>query len=350
MKRLLVFLILTASIATTAQGQVFDLLSLKRINHKLCGRVVDYTQNHGNDRRIYSEILGRPRDLYVYLPPGYNPSYAYPLIVFLHGADVDEHDFLDPRDLLELDRAMTNGQIPKAIIAAPDGTYGGLNRVLATHSMWVNGRGGRFEDHVVQEVVPFVMRSYSILPGRESHALLGISAGGFGAMSMALKHRDLFGVVATIGGPLNMRYDTCQGSYGDDFNPATFRMRTEYNPHMVIARTFGILPRFVGQYLGNVYGRGPEVIERIKADNPADLLFSTNLQPDELAIYVNYAGRDDFNFDAHAESFAWLAAQRGVMVDLVKDPNARHNLAYIEANEMPAYRWIGSRIQAIAAP
>ena len=91
---------------------MFDLVSLDHLNRKLCGRVVDYTQNHGADRRIYSPILGRPRDLYVYLPPGYDPSVAYPLILFLHGADVDEHDFLDPGDLKALDRHDEPGRDP----------------------------------------------------------------------------------------------------------------------------------------------------------------------------------------------------------------------------------------------
>ena len=52
------------------------------------------------------------------------------------------------------------------------------------------------------------MRTYSIRPEREGHALIGISAGGFGAMTIGMKHRDVFGVVATVGGPLNVRYDT----------------------------------------------------------------------------------------------------------------------------------------------
>ena len=203
----------------TADAQLFNLVNLDRLNGKLCGRVIDKTQNHGSDDSMFSPILGRRRDLYIYLPPGYNPANAYPLIVFLHGADVDEHDFLDPADIKEIDRMMASGAIPPAVIAAPDGTYQGRNRLTSTHSLWVNGLGGRFEDHVVDEVVPYVMAHYSIRPEREAHGLIGISAGGFGAMGIGLKHRDLFGAVATIGGPLNMRYYTCQGRYGGQFRP-----------------------------------------------------------------------------------------------------------------------------------
>jgi pimeloyl-ACP methyl ester carboxylesterase len=291
-----------------------------------------------------------PRDLYVYLPPGYNPSTAYPLIVFLHGADVDEHDFLDPGDLVAIDRAMACGTMPKAVIAAPDGTYSGLNRIISTHSLWVNGLGGRFEDHVIAEVVPFVMRTYSIQPQREAHALLGVSAGGYGAMAIALKHRDQFASVATLAGPLNMRYDNCQGRYGDDFDPATFRMRTEYDPNMIIARYFhGLLRRRVRTYFGPVYGTDPDLIARVMRDNPADLLESTDLRPGELAIYVNYPELDHYNFDAQNQSFIWLAAQRGVHVDATEVMGAGHNLAYIEGAEPSAYQWLGRRLPPPAA-
>src|SRR3984957_6973660 len=126
MRRLLAALMLFALANLPANAQVFDLVNLDHLNKKLHGRVVDFTQNHGADRRIFSPILGRPRDLYVYLPPGYDPSVAYPLILFLHGADVDEHDFLDPGDLEALDQAMARGEMPMAVIAAPDGTYNGL--------------------------------------------------------------------------------------------------------------------------------------------------------------------------------------------------------------------------------
>jgi poly(3-hydroxybutyrate) depolymerase len=347
MARIIAPLIFLASWAATAtsHAQVFDQVNLDRLNRKLCGRVVDHTWNHGSDLRLYSPILGMKRDLYVYLPPGYDPSIAYPLVVYLHGADLDEHAFLDPKDLLRLDGMMLRGEMPRAVIAAPDGTYDGKNRIIGTHSLFVNGLGGRFEDHVVEEVVPYLLGNYSIRPEARAHALLGISAGGFGAIGMALKHRDLFGVVATLGGPLNMLYYNCQGRYGDDFDPATYRERTVYNPNEIIARYYGgLVRRKVKTFLRPVYGSDPGLLARLRQDNPADLLTSTNLQPGDLAIYVAYPGLDQYNFDAQDESFAWLAGLRGVAVTLVRYPKGKHNLPYFEVAEPPAFEWLGRQL------
>ena len=345
MIRLAAALVIVLSSTPLARAQVFEFVNLGRLNEKLCGRVVDYTWNHGQDRRICSPILGGKRDLYVYLPPGYDPSVAYPLIVFLHGADIDEHAFLDSKDLKVLDGMMARGEITPTIVACPDGTYEGTNRVLSTHSLYVNGLGGRFEDHVVREVVPFLTRTYSIRPERQAHAILGISAGGFGAMGMALKHRDVFGAVATLAGPLNMLYYNCQGRYSDDFDPATYRERADYDPDEVIARYyFGLLRRKVKTFLRPVYGSGPDVLAKIARDNPANLLSSTDLRPGELAIYINYPGRDNYNFDAQDRSFAWLAERRGVALTLGVVPRGRHNLPYFEDAELPAYRWLGRQL------
>ncbi|MGP0069952.1 MAG: hypothetical protein ACLQGP_40920, partial [Isosphaeraceae bacterium] len=168
---------------------------------------------------------------------------------------------------------------------------------------------------------------------------------GVTQMAIALRHRDLFGSVATLAGPLNMLYDNREGSYAADFDPATYCERTEYEPNMIIARFyFGLLRRRVKTFLRPVYGTGPEVIARVARDNPADLLAATELRPGELDIYVNYPARDNYNFDAQDQSFVWLAARRGIAVDLICVPRACHNLSYIEGAEPPAYQWLGRHI------
>src|SRR5271163_1981483 len=87
-----VYFVLT--VVLPARAQVLNNVNLERVNHRLAGHAIDYTNNHGCDHRIYSPILGMPRDLYVYLPPGYDPACAYPLVLVFHMADVDEHFFV----------------------------------------------------------------------------------------------------------------------------------------------------------------------------------------------------------------------------------------------------------------
>jgi hypothetical protein len=318
--------------------------SLKRVNRKLSGQILDFTQNHGRDNRIYSTILGQPRDLYVYLPPGYDETKQYSLILWFHGAFGDEHAFLTQCQLCDLDRLIARGCCPPTIVACPDGTYGGTNRLMEQHSFFINGLGGRFEDHVIEEVLPFLMANFSIRPEREAHAIAGISAGGFGALSVAIRRRDLFGIVSTIGAPVHMRYYNCQGRYFANFRPETYRARTYYDPNEVVARFFGIVQIRARRLVEHAFGPPDQLVENITRLNPADLLFEADLKPHDLEIYVNYPSHDNFNFDAQAESFAWLASQKGVGVHLLEDRLAQHLLPYFRRNQLPTMRWLCERL------
>ena len=169
------------AVARPARGQFRDRASLDRLNRRLAGRVVDYTHNHGADRRIFSPILGRPRDLYIYLPPGYTPR-GPTRSSSLHMASVDEHMFVGADRIVELDGMIRRGAFPPAIVAMPDGLIDGENRINGPHSFFLNGRFGRFEDHILYEVVPFLTSHYSIRPEPGAHGLLGVSAGGLGGV------------------------------------------------------------------------------------------------------------------------------------------------------------------------
>jgi len=328
-----------------ASGQFKNWINLERADRNLQGQLVDYTKNHGPDRRIFSPILQMPRDMYVYLPPGYDPSCAYPLILYFHMANVDEHYFVGSKLLPELEELILCGAFPPVIVACPDGSITGTNHYQAKHSLYVNGCGGRFDDHIMQEVVPFLMTHYAIRPEREAHALLGMSGGGYGAMNLAIKYRAFFGAVAVMGAPVNMRYSDRQGGSLADFNPATYCWKTSYDPDEVIALYYcGLWQDRASKFIAPVFGEGQEVAPRIIQTNPADLLFTTDLQPCQLAIYMHYPGRDNFNFDAQAQSFQWLAAQKGVEVTLACDPEGTHRLSYFRDNLCPVLTWLGQHI------
>src|SRR5436190_10593287 len=125
MRQFAVGILLTLAWAFAAQPSVragpFTHGELKRINRSLHGQVIDFTHNHGKDRRIWSPALCAKRDLYVYVPPGYDPAKKYPLGIFLHGAGQDEQLFIKSL-AREFDAQIVAGKIPPFIVAAPDGS------------------------------------------------------------------------------------------------------------------------------------------------------------------------------------------------------------------------------------
>jgi hypothetical protein len=332
------------AISTPARAQFLDFCNVDRANHRLSGKVVDFTFNHGTDHRIFSPILGMRRDLYVYLPPGYDPHRAYPLIIFFHMANADEHFFVHSTLLKVLDGLITAGAFPPAVVAAPDGLFGSAGRFRREHSMFINGPNGRFEDHIIQEVIPFLTANYSIRPEREAHALAGVSAGGYGAVSMAIGHRDYFAAVATAAGALNLRYYNADEVYFENFDPATYRWKTRYDPDEVVGSYYhGLLQLRAKRFMDPAFGGG-DIVPLLAYTNPADRLFTHDIRPGELAIYANYGGRDNFNFDAQVESFAWLASTKGIAVTLDRDPKGTHSFRSLRANTQRTLLWLGQHI------
>src|SRR3954471_8995300 len=135
---------------------------LNHLNDRLRGTVLDFTHNHGADRRLYSPALDRKRDLYVYLPPGYDPCRAYPAMILLHGIAQDEQFFL--RVAEDFDREMACGRLPPFIIAAPDGSLPGHPTLRDGASFYLNSRAGRFEDYIVCDVWQFLLTNLPVRP------------------------------------------------------------------------------------------------------------------------------------------------------------------------------------------
>ena len=90
-------------------------------------------------------------------------------------AYLDEHWIVATDLLVQLDGMILRGEFPPAIVAFPDGMISGENKIREPHSLFVNGVNGRFEDHVLYELLPFLSGNFSIRPERQAHALLGCS-------------------------------------------------------------------------------------------------------------------------------------------------------------------------------
>jgi enterochelin esterase-like enzyme len=178
--------------------------------------------------RISSAILrdnplGDPaeRDLHVYLPPGYDPSQRYPALLAVVGFTGTGGMLfnLDPlgEDLrLRLDRLITTGRCPPVIVAAPDcfTRLGGNQYINSTAT-------GRYEDYLLDEIVPFVDRAYAT--GR--WGVFGKSSGGYGAIVLGMRHPEVFQAVADHSGDAN--FELC---YVPDFAEALDHFREHGGP------------------------------------------------------------------------------------------------------------------------
>src|SRR4051812_207509 len=97
MKRLLWITSVTVAALTwagTAGAALLGQHTLNKTNREIHGHVLDFTRNKGPARRFGWAALGEKRDLYVSLPPDFDPPRRYPFAIFLHGATQDEGFFL----------------------------------------------------------------------------------------------------------------------------------------------------------------------------------------------------------------------------------------------------------------
>jgi S-formylglutathione hydrolase FrmB len=295
---------------------------LDRLNQRLHGYVVDHTHNHGCDRRIWSDALQQRRDLYVYLPPGFDPTQTYPVMLYLHGISQDEQYAM--RNVIEkFDQAIACGRLPPLIIVSPDGSIQGRPSYINNSSFFLNSRAGDFEDYILADVWNFAVQHYPIRPEREAHMIVGVSMGGTAAYRIGIEHQDRFKIIVGFFPGLNIRWVDCHGRYRSKFDPECFGLRETYRPNELIAR-FGLIPiRF--KLLSDPLFYRDEVIEELSRSNPYELMEKYDLRDGQLSMYACYGGRDEFHIDAQVESFVYRAQQRGIHMTVGYDPRGKHD-------------------------
>ena len=313
------------------------------VNHNLKGKVLDFTFNHGKDYRIYSQALGQRRDLYIYLPPGYDRNTAYPVMFYLHGIFTDEKSFVNDV-VTHLDRAICDGKIPPMIAVAPDGSFDGNPMKLEPGSFFINGPRGDYQDWVVKDVWKFVVRNFNIRPEPKLHIIAGASMGGFGAYNTAIKYPWLFGTVIGVLPALNIRWCDQKGNYHADFDPYNWGWRNRHdNPNEVLAKISHFKIR-MEDFMYPVFGTDFSAIVLAHQENPIELIDAYRLRNGDLDMFIGYACKDEFNLDAQAESFIYLARSRGIAVAVHKVPNGTHSEQTARGMIPNVMEWLGERM------
>lgn len=149
------------------------------------------------DLRVATSALRQPVDVRVLLPDGYarHPDRRYPVLYLFHGTSGRASDWVKAGDV----EATTAGR--PVIVVMPDAGYDGDGG--GWFADWFNGgRGGppKWETFHIGQLVPWVDGNLRTIAERRGRAVAGLSQGGFGAMTYAARHPDMFSSVASFSG------------------------------------------------------------------------------------------------------------------------------------------------------
>ena len=166
------------------------------------------------------------RDLFVYLPPGYEESdHRYPTAYLLQAFGTTVAEMVAPptdgerwRPPIEdvLEPVFRRMGVPPMIVAIPDGwSRWGCGQ-------WVDSPvTGNFEQYLLHDVVTAVDATYRTIPDGRSRGVFGFSSGGFGAWNVASRNPDFFGALAMLSGDsfLDMTHKFMPYKYFDSIWP-----------------------------------------------------------------------------------------------------------------------------------
>jgi S-formylglutathione hydrolase FrmB len=120
-----------------------------------------------------------------------HPQRRYPTLYLLHGRRGDASAWSD----LQAER-LTEGL--GLVVVMPDGGRSGW------YTDWFGGGRPQWERFHVQQLLPWIDAHEPTIAARGKRAIAGLSMGGFGAMSYAARHPDLFVAAASYSGAVDL--------------------------------------------------------------------------------------------------------------------------------------------------
>jgi enterochelin esterase family protein len=305
--------------------------------------------------------LGDPfvRRVPIYLPPDYDATDKhYPVVFVLTGFtgrgmmllnDAAWDETLPQR----MDRLIAEGKVQPMILVMPDcfTRLGG--------SQYINSSAvGRYEDHLVNELVTYVDENYRTIADRDHRAVVGKSSGGYGSIILAMRHPETFGLMASHSGDLYFEYCYKQDIVGaigalrkfgglDKFISDVPTIRPRGKDFSVLANTVAMSACYspnpnsphgfdlpfnleTGELREDVWKRWLELDPVQIVDKHLDALKSLRL------IYLDAGLRDEFNLQYGARIFAQRLKERGIDFVHEEFDDGHFNIQYRYDNSLKA--------------
>jgi len=193
-------------------------LKSKVIAHRYESRILK--SNPLNDPHI--------RDIIIYLPPGYTSSYSHGYIAVFglvgfggQGKMLLNADPLGENIQDRMNRLISQKRCGPMILVLIDcfTKFGGNQYINSSAT-------GRYEDYIINEIVPFVDKTYNI----SKRAVWGKSSGGYGSFVLGMRHPEIFHALADHSGDSAFEY-----CYIQDFPKALDAFREAGGPKKWLA-------------------------------------------------------------------------------------------------------------------
>jgi enterochelin esterase-like enzyme len=142
----------------------------------------------------YSAVLGRPRRMHVYTPPGYTLGQGdFPVLYLLHGAmDSDDSWSSVGRAGFIIDNLIATREARPMIVVMPDGHTERF--VRGSSSMPLDEFGREF----ATDIKPYIEANYRIRADRGDTAIAGLSMGGAQTLEIAMNNLEEYGYVGVF--------------------------------------------------------------------------------------------------------------------------------------------------------
>lgn len=157
---------------------------------------------------VYDKVENRR--LAIYLPEGYNESTEnYKVAYFYDGQASFTNNPYSWKIHDKITELINNGRIEKIVGV---GIYTDVNRTddlvpyydpaVAESFGTYKARGNKFDDTIVETIIPYIEENYKVIPDANSRALIGMSFGGLHALYTGINHPNTFSLVAGISASL----------------------------------------------------------------------------------------------------------------------------------------------------
>jgi enterochelin esterase-like enzyme len=227
----------------------------------------------------------------VYLPACYGTDgRRYPVVYFLHGLPAAASAYRGATFVAQALRG-------RAILVAPQGARDGDSD--PEYHDW--GVGRNWETALAVELPAWVDAHFRTIPERRARALVGLSAGGYGAFLIGLHHLDAFGAIESWSGYFHPTDPA--GTQSLDVGSEADNVRASAHAFLPsVAAALRAQPTFIGFYVGAADSRFAE------ENRELDRELTGNRIRHLFRVYPG--GHAQALWQAHAQEWLGLALRR----------------------------------------